>query len=83
MKYNHIYRHPKTTSEKKQIEAIQTDPELKEYMISKANRLNRYIPSLYDDIMISALDENDYRGDYRIKTENLKFGQEHATHHFQ
>jgi hypothetical protein len=60
MEYDHIYRHPKTTSEKKQIEAIQTDPELKEYKIAKVNRLNRYIPNLYDDIVISALEQTDY-----------------------
>jgi hypothetical protein len=57
---NGYYRRFKTLNEKKQIEAIQNDPELKDYKLGKINRLNRFIPNAWDDIPIAALNESDY-----------------------
>ena len=55
------FRRFKTLNEKKQIESIQTDPELKEYKLGKINRLNRFIPDAYEDVVISAYYEQDYK----------------------
>ena len=57
---NGYYRRFKTLNEIRMIEAIQTDPELKDYTIGKINRLNRYIPNAWDDVPIAALNESDY-----------------------
>ena len=55
------YRHPKTFNEIKQIDAIHNDPELEEYPLSKTNRMNRKIPDVYDDIPVSAFDEQNFK----------------------
>jgi hypothetical protein len=57
---NKFYRHPRTRNEIRQIDAIMNDPELKEYNLAKPNRLNRYIPDVYDDIVISACFQEDF-----------------------
>jgi hypothetical protein len=57
--HNHYYRHPKTTNEIRQNTALLSD--LKsgdfDYDISGLNRLHRYIPNAWDDIVISSYSE--------------------------
>lgn len=57
---NKYYRSPKTKNELTQIDAIEHDPDLKEYNLSKRNRMNRHIPNAWDDIPVAAHDEYDW-----------------------
>ena len=48
------YRNPKTFSERKLINSLKNDPDLKELGIKLPNRYNRWIPTNWDDIIASA-----------------------------
>lgn len=62
------FRHPRTTNEKKQLQYIANDPEIKEFSLSKMNRIQSRIserlPTAYSDIVISAYYETDYEKNY-------------------
>lgn len=51
------FRKPKTFSEKRLINSLKYDPDLKELGINLPNRYNRHLPDIYDDILVSAYDE--------------------------
>lgn len=57
------YRKPKTTQEIRENEGLLNDLKVEEsdYKISGINRMNRYIPSAWDDIVISAYYEQNFK----------------------
>lgn len=48
------YRHPKTFSERKMINGLLNDPDLKEMGVNLPNRYRRHIPDSWCDIVASA-----------------------------
>jgi hypothetical protein len=48
------YRIPKTFSERKLINSLKNDPDLKELGVHLPNRYNRWIPTSWDDTIASA-----------------------------
>ena len=58
---SYLYRNPKTKNEISQIDAIMNDPELKDYKLGKLNRLNRHIPTAWDDIVVACHNEIKYK----------------------
>lgn len=48
------YRHPKTFSERKLLNSLKNDPDLKELGVRLPNRYNRWIPTSWDDIIAGA-----------------------------
>ena len=60
---SYLYRNPNTKNEISQIDAIMNDPELKDYKLGKLNRLNRHIPTSWDDIVVSCHNEIKYKND--------------------
>jgi hypothetical protein len=59
-------RHPRTTNEKSQLDEILNDPEIKEFPVDKLNHMQSRrgesgkLPTVYDDMVISAYYETDY-----------------------
>jgi hypothetical protein len=53
-------RHPQTQSERRQLQTLKKDTQLHKLHISPINRLNRYIPTYYDDLTPSSMDQVDY-----------------------
>ena len=59
---------PKTYNEIKSLSSLIVDDELKDYPLSKRNRLNsrlHNIPTSYDDVVISGYSETDYKYPYK------------------
>jgi len=53
-------RHPKTTSELRQLKTLQRDAQLNQLHISPPNRMNRNIPTYYDDLTPASRHEVHY-----------------------
>lgn len=53
-------RHPKTFSELKLINHLKNDPDLMEFGVKLPNRYNRYIPTVFDDLIPSSYYQLDY-----------------------
>ena len=51
-------RHPKTSSERRQLKGLKNDLKNFEYSISPKNRINRNIPTSYYDLWASSRSEN-------------------------
>lgn len=51
------FRKPRTFSEKRLINLLKNDPDLKELGIKLPNRYNRHLPDIYDEILVSAYNE--------------------------
>lgn len=65
--YSHgALRHPRTTNEKAQLDEILNDPEIREFPVDKLNHMQSRrgesgkLPTVYDDMVISAYYETDY-----------------------
>jgi hypothetical protein len=54
----HYLRHPKTFSEIKQLNWIKYDPDLKELGLPLPNRINKKVPTLFDDLIPSSYYQN-------------------------
>lgn len=65
---NHYYRHPKTTNEIRQNTALLADLKADdiEYSLSGVNRLHRYIPNAWDDLINSA-----YHQENKVNIHNM------------
>ena len=58
---NHVgLRHPKTTRERRQLKGLKHDFRVNDFELSPKNRINRHIPTSYDDLWASSLKENYY-----------------------
>ena len=53
-------RHPKTTRERRQLKGLKHDLRDNDYDVSPRNRINRNIPTSYDDLWASSLKQNYY-----------------------
>jgi hypothetical protein len=51
-------RHPKTLSERRQLQCLINDLPNYDYKISKTNRMNRHIPHSFDDLKASSYQQN-------------------------
>lgn len=52
------FRHPHTTNERRQLKGLIADARVNQLKISPSNRLSRFIPDEYDDLMVSSVDES-------------------------
>jgi hypothetical protein len=57
------FRKPKTSQEIRKLKGLLNDLKLEdsEYKLSGVNRMHRYIPTAWDDIVISAYYEQDFK----------------------
>ena len=53
-------RHPKTQRERRQLKTLKTDAQLNQLHISPPNRMNRNIPTYYDDLTPASRHEVHY-----------------------
>ena len=63
-KYRYPHRHPHTFNEIKKLDAIVNENDLEDYSISKINHIKsreQSLPTLWDDVVISAYYESDYK----------------------
>ncbi len=51
-------RKPQTRNERRQLRCLKTDALLNDLEISPRNRINKHIPSEYNDLYASSIDEN-------------------------
>jgi len=48
-------RHPHTTQEQRQLTGLHTDSLLEGYTVSPVNRINRHLPTYWDDLKPSSI----------------------------
>ena len=53
-------RHPQTQQQRRQLQTLKKDAQLNKLHISPVIRLNRYIPTYYDDLTPASIYEVDY-----------------------